>query len=396
MKNSENPFLEVLKQHEDIPGELVSCLESDRKILLYGNGNQGLVCEETLVDSLHFKIEAILRSDEYPKSTNRYSCLPDYALSESPYNPAEVYVIIALGKVSSEIVYQKLQEKNYPYIYYSENWEPINKALREIAFQKILKNQQIVLDKSQPYIQFGGGYFFNNPWKEKDNYLSFFLSEFGELVAPHIFHDFSGLRTEGPYCYNDVDIKCGDIVLDLGANIGLFSSAAAAVGCKVYAFEPTGFIADYLQKTADLYHGKIEVVRAAVSDKNQQVTFFEVPEDFHEIGGSTMVKRNDLANHDGWKGIERKVAAVTVDSFVEERQLERVDFIKADIEGAERNMLAGARNTLKKYAPKLALCTYHLPDDKEVLTRLILEANSEYVIEYQWEKLYAYVPLKEK
>jgi uncharacterized protein Usg len=46
---------------------------------------------------------------------------------------------------------------------------------------------------------------------------------------------------------------------------------------------------------------------------------------------------------------------------------------------------------LKTYAPKLAICTYHLPDDKEVLTKLILQANPNYKIEYRWKKLYAFV-----
>ncbi len=69
-----------------------------------------------------------------------------------------------------------------------------------------------------------------------------------------------------------------------------------------------------------------------------------------------------------------------------------MDFIKADIEGAERKMLKGAKETLRKYAPKLSICTYHLPDDKEVLTKIILEANPAYIITYKWDKLYAYIP----
>lgn len=91
---------------------------------------------------------------------------------------------------------------------------------------------------------------------------------------------------------------------------------------------------------------------------------------------------------------EIEVPTITIDAFVKLRGLKSVDFIKADIEGAERDMLKGAFQTLKDYAPKLSLCTYHLPDDKEVLTKLILEANPNYVIEYKWLKLYAYVPGK--
>lgn len=46
---------------------------------------------------------------------------------------------------------------------------------------------------------------------------------------------------------------------------------------------------------------------------------------------------------------------------------------------------------LKEFAPKLAICTYHLTDDKEVLERLIKEANKNYIIEHRYKKLYAYV-----
>lgn len=82
----------------------------------------------------------------------------------------------------------------------------------------------------------------------------------------------------------------------------------------------------------------------------------------------------------------------TLDNWVLKNNISRVDFLKSDIEGAERLMISGGQNVLKKYAPKLAICTYHLPDDREVLTELILKANPEYKIEYSWKKLYGYVP----
>jgi len=54
----------------------------------------------------------------------------------------------------------------------------------------------------------------------------------------------------------------------------------------------------------------------------------------------------------------------------------------------------GAKRVLKEFAPKIAICTYHLPDDPQVLRELILDANPNYVIVERWKKMYAYVPKK--
>jgi hypothetical protein len=71
--------------------------------------------------------------------------------------------------------------------------------------------------------------------------------------------------------------------------------------------------------------------------------------------------------------------------------LEKIDFIKADIEGAERDMIKGAYNVLNEFAPKLALCTYHLPDDPVVMERLIKDANPKYKVVHIHKKLFACV-----
>jgi FkbM family methyltransferase len=199
---------------------------------------------------------------------------------------------------------------------------------------------------------------------------------------------------DGPYEYDKVTVKPGDVVIDGGANIGLFSVAAASAAGKqgrIYAFEPVPKNAELVERCAQL-NKNITLCRYALSDITGNIQF-TMSDGLSAGAFIDKVKDGDSLNEE--KRIHNlhtlTVKSITLDDFAKRNKLRRVDFIKADIEGAERFMLAGAAHVLKKFEPKLSICTYHLPDDPEVLERMILDANPKYKVIHKWGKLYAYV-----
>jgi FkbM family methyltransferase len=192
---------------------------------------------------------------------------------------------------------------------------------------------------------------------------------------------------DAPYGYKDGDfdvtIKKGDVVIDGGAWIGDFSAYCAVKGAVCYAFEPASETYKVLEKTAELNDGKIIPVQAGLSDKDGEIPIF-INSTFS--GGNSIISNNGVSTE--------MIKIVSLDTFVSKNNITKIDFIKADIEGAERDMLRGAANVLKKFAPKLAICTYHLPDDREVIEKIILEINPNYKIIHLRDKLFAKVTIE--
>ncbi|MDR0575336.1 MAG: FkbM family methyltransferase, partial [Tannerella sp.] len=162
---------------------------------------------------------------------------------------------------------------------------------------------------------------------------------------------------EGPYGYTDEDfdvtVKKGDIVIDAGAWIGDYSAYAASKGAIVYAFEPVNESFQLLCKTKSLNifnnEGCICPVQKGLGSTECEMNIL-IQDD--NSGATTLTSKSGAGSE--------KISITTLDKFVEENKLEHIDFIKADIEGSERDMLRGAMNVLKNFAPKLAICTYHL------------------------------------
>lgn len=96
---------------------------------------------------------------------------------------------------------------------------------------------------------------------------------------------------------------------------------------------------------------------------------------------------------------EQLVTTTSVDALVAAGELERVDFIKLDVEGAEPQALMGAEQTLRRFRPRLALAAYHRFDDMWALMRQLDElelgyrfAMAHFTPHHEETVLYAWVP----
>jgi FkbM family methyltransferase len=138
------------------------------------------------------------------------------------------------------------------------------------------------------------------------------------------------------------------VVTDAGAWIGDFSVYAAYKEAICYAFEPTKETFDVLCEASKMYReGLIIPVQKGLGDEGCD---WEILLNEENSGAHSYVFQGNGSHVE-------TIHITTIDNFVEENHLQRVDFIKADIEGAERDMLRGATKVLKIFAPKLAICT---------------------------------------
>ena len=350
----------------------------EKKLLVYGMGSIARILLPYLFampDRIHLIGIALTHVDQ--KEQYLTTGLNIHSIHQWAEECPEAVVLIATSDTYHREITEICQREGFKDIV------PITPNLKDSItctfFERYLAEKNV--DLSGHYIQLGNTKFLN-PLKINLRNSANIFAQLSDIVFPHLFQDWT-LLDEGPYDPDGVfELTAGSTVLDCGANFGTFSAYAASKGCKCYAFEPTPELQPVLREYADLYPGKIILVKSALSNQNGTATFHLSG---YSCGANSLLDRVQTNE-------SILVSTVTVDSFVEQNQLDTVDFIKADIEGAERMMLEGAQGTLAKYAPKLSLCTYHFPDDKEVLTELILKANPKYKIEYHWEKLYAYVP----
>lgn len=201
--------------------------------------------------------------------------------------------------------------------------------------------------------------------KMKEKTLRFFHSEKEPLKDLRLTSD-EIFKTE-TYVSKKCDIKSGDVVIDGGANIGMFTVYALLRGASlVIAVEPNHGASQFLLRNVEEngFKDKVVFVDAALYDtvrgRGELLHFYA---NKHSVS-ARIVKDGESHTH--------HVKAVTIDCLTDAYKTE-VNFIKLDVEGSEYKVLEGARKTIEKYKPNMSICLYHHPRflDKFAITDFI-------------------------
>jgi FkbM family methyltransferase len=168
-------------------------------------------------------------------------------------------------------------------------------------------------------------------------------------------------KEDEQYFEDFLKFKNGDVFVDVGGFDGSttkkFIEHCPDYG-KIIYFEPEISNFNISKENLKAYRD-IKLFNLGLSDKKQSINF--------QIDGFSSKISEAGAT---------KIFVDKLDNLIEEK----VDFIKIDIEGAEKDAVLGAREVILKYHPKLAICIYHNVNDCWLIPECVFSIRKDYDI----------------
>lgn len=174
-----------------------------------------------------------------------------------------------------------------------------------------------------------------------------------EVYVPHLGwlqfpeqDEVANFIREGWYEYQEqaflwLFIRPGDVFFDCGAHVGLYSVLVGKVAhskIEIFCIEPDPNALPLLRDNLTTHHlGKAEIIDRALYSTSDTRVFFSA------TNGKTAYS-SLVCDHDDSAQLE--VATVTLDEILHDRNIDQVDFLKLDVEGAELDVLEGAKDSI--------------------------------------------------
>ncbi len=159
---------------------------------------------------------------------------------------------------------------------------------------------------------------------------------------------FDHAAPDEPFAYAMRALPSSAVVFDIGSNIGMTAVIAAKSGAaKVYAFEPDPNVFPFLLDTIKANAALVHAHNMALGAAEGSLSFFSNPS---STSASHLVTEDTLGHSP-----TGTVQMSTFDTFVKAQRIQKIDFIKIDVEGFEIDVLRGAIETIEHLKPSLLI-----------------------------------------
>jgi FkbM family methyltransferase len=165
------------------------------------------------------------------------------------------------------------------------------------------------------------------------------------------------------YEIEQTKVGAEDTVIDCGAGEGLFSLLVARRCSKVYAIEPLPRFVEAMKLSFSKL-GNVSIIPCALADYE---------------GEGKLSQKGISSSLAGPRKEAITIKMDTVDNLFFEKRI-KIDYIKADLEGYEVEVLRGASKTIKSSNPKIAITTYHRNEHAYEISRFLKSINPKYKI----------------
>ena len=171
---------------------------------------------------------------------------------------------------------------------------------------------------------------------------------FLDLSNPHEKKYFEGKESIDQYIAKFF-IRKGDVVIDAGANIGFVAMLYAALGARVYAFEPIPTL--YSQLAANAAGREIKPFKLALSNisEKKQIALSSTHSQGHSLNELWPEKFSKVFGGESIDSME--IECTTIDSL----NLPSARFMKVDVEGSELNLFKGGQHYLNQNSDRLVI-----------------------------------------
>jgi len=274
---------------------------------------------------------------EFLKNIQRKTFRPFFILGDRKRKALGLLMLFLRGKINSKELFWMLK--------------PVTKRPPEIS----MKRQKLINQEIENYL-------LKNKILNEEGSLNLFGKNFYYLNLEDVLGSISQIIVNDEYNLKNF-LKDDYVIFDIGANIGVFTCfcATLAKNGKVFAFEPVSFVFDLLKKNTRDYDN-VECYKIGFSSEIEEK---EILIRQWAPGDSTIQDSPIERPHQSFD-LKEKIEISTLDNFVSEKKLRRIDFIKIDVEGYEDEVLKGGIETIKKFKPILGVSLHSQFFEKEI------------------------------